>query len=167
MLSLALAERFQRDSAVLVGIALGAMANATLSAAGGWFISTMIASNARTLFLAVTLVLGGAGLLIAAKRPDTLKGWRTGPLLTACAGIFILGFGDGAQFIVLGLAARTGDPVMAAIGGSIGIFVACAPAVILRKPLLARSGILWVRRLGGGILLLIGITLGLSATSLL
>ncbi|GLI97186.1 MULTISPECIES: TMEM165/GDT1 family protein [unclassified Sphingobium] len=167
MLSLALAQRFQRDSAVLVGIAVGAMANAALSAAGGWLISTMIASDARTLFLALALVLGGVGLFIAAKHPDTLDSWRTGPALTAFAGIFILGFGDGAQFIILGLATRTGDPVMAAIGGAIGIFVACAPAVFLRKPILASGGLLWIRRMGGSILMSIGAVMALSATSLL
>lgn len=167
MLSLALAQRFQRDSAVLFGIAIGAMTNAALSAAGGWFISTTIASNARTLFLALALMVGGVGLLIAAKRPDTLDNWRAGPVLTAFAAIFILGFGDGAQFIVLGLATRTGDPVMAAIGGAIGIFVACAPAVILRKPMLAPGQLLWIRRIGGSVLMAIGAVLALSATALL
>lgn len=165
-LTLALARRFDRDSPVVAGIACAAFANAAISATSGWFISTMISADARSLFLALSLLFAGAGLMVAAKRPDELSGWRTGAFTTTALGLFILGFADGAQFVILGIATRTGDPIMATIGGGLGVFVACLPVALLRQPVPPRLSTI-VRRVGGGVLLLIGAALGLSAVKLL
>lgn len=165
-LTLALARRFDRDSPVIAGIACAAFANAAISAASGWFISTMIAADARSLFLALSLLLAGAGILVAAKRPNDLHGWRTGAFTTVVLGLFILGFADGAQFVILGIATRTADPVMTTIGGGLGVFVACLPIALLRQSVPPRLSMI-VRRVGGCVLLLIGTALALSAIKLL
>lgn len=167
MLSLALAERFARDGALIAGISLAAITNAALSAAGGWFISLLIAQDARSLFLALALMLGGAGLLMPIRRPDLLEKWRIGPFLTASLGVFILGFGDSAQFIIMGLSNHTADPIFAAVGGAIGTMIACISVVILRQPILSHRTARWLRRIGGGILLSIGAIMALSAIRLL
>src|SRR3546814_2314291 len=72
-------------------------------------------------------------MLMPVKRPDDVGGWRIGAFLTSFFAMFILEFGDKSQFIVAAVAMRTGDPVLSAVGGSLGILLALAPAVLLRQ----------------------------------
>lgn len=167
-LTLALARRYERDGPVIAGIACAAAANAAMSAASGWFLSKLIAADARSLFLGVSLFVAGAGLMMQAKQPNPLIGWRAGAFMTTMLGLFILGFADGAQFVVAGIATRTADPVMAALGGTLGMFAACLPVALLRQPVPRPVRLATiVRRTGGGILMLVGTILGLTATQLL
>lgn len=165
-LVLALALRCRRDGAVLAGIVVAAMANAALSAAAGAWIGPMMGADARLLFLALSVLFLGIGLLWRVSAPDLLTGWPTGPFLTTALGLFILGFGDGPQFLILGIATRTGDPMLAGIGGAIGVIVALAPIVLLRRQLATILPVRAIRLIGGGVLLLTGAMLGLSALAL-
>lgn len=167
MLALILAARYRNDAAILCGLAVAAFANAALSAAGGWFISGLIASNARALFMALGLLFAGGGLLLRPKQPDPLSGWRIGAFLTSALGLFILGFGDGAQFLVMGIAARTADPVTAAIGGGAGIFLASLPVVLMRQSLIDILPMRWIRLGGAALFLVTGTIMALGALQLL
>ena len=102
-----------------------------------------------------------------AKQPNPLAGWRTGAFITTSLGLLILGFADGAQFVIAGVATRTADPVMAAIGGALGVFAACLPVALLRQPVPGSAWSTIVRRTGGGMLMSVGAILGLMATALL
>ena len=166
-LVLALATRYRRDGLVLAGVAVAAACNAALSAAAGAFLAPMLADNARLLFLALSVLFLGAGMIFRVKRPDTLDGWPLGAFLTSALGLFILGFGDGPQFLVLGIATRTGDPVMAAIGGAIGVTLAAVPVVVLRNAFYRHRALAAVRLGGGALLLLIGALLAFAALQIL
>src|SRR3546814_7958240 len=63
-------------------------------------------------------------MLMPVKRPDDVGGWRIGAFFTSFFAMFILEFGDKSQFIVAAVAMRTGDPVLSAVGGSLGILLA-------------------------------------------
>ncbi|WP_375195459.1 TMEM165/GDT1 family protein [Sphingobium sp.] len=154
-LLLALSTRFQRTGALIAGIAFAAAANAALGAVAGGFLAPMLGSDARLLFLALALLFLAGGMAWPVKRPDPLANWRIGPFLTAALGLFILGFGDGAQFLILGVAARTADPVLAATGGAIGMFAAWLPVILLREQLF-RVLPLRAIRLAGALLFLLG-----------
>ena len=110
LLVLALAHRYQRDGAIIAGVAVAAIVNAALSAAAGAWIGPMLGHDARLLFMALSLLFLGVGLLWPVKMPDTLDDWRIGPFLTTALGVFILGFGDGPQFLILGIATPHGRP---------------------------------------------------------
>ncbi|MDX3908361.1 MAG: TMEM165/GDT1 family protein [Sphingobium sp.] len=166
-LALALSKRFERDGLVLAGICCAALLNAALSAIGGAYVSILVNADARTLLLAFSLILGGLQMLMTVKQPDRLEGWRIGPFATALFGTFILGFGDAAQFIVFGLASRMSNPAFAAIGGALGVIIACAPVVILRTPLFPLASTASLRRGGGGLFTMVGAILGLSALKIL
>ncbi|MDX3900543.1 MAG: TMEM165/GDT1 family protein [Sphingobium sp.] len=166
-LILALAARYRRDGLVLAGVATAAACNAALSATAGAFLAPMLAANARLLFLALSVLFLGAGMMFRVKRPDTLDRWPLGPFLTSALGLFILGFGDGPQFLVLGIVTRTGDPVMAAIGGAIGVTLAAVPVVLLREAFYRHRALPVVRLAGGVLLLAIGALLALSALEIL
>jgi len=167
LLVLALATRYDRDGAVIAGIVVAAVANAAISAFAGAWIGPMLGADARLLFLALAILFLGAGLLWRVSPPDTLDGWPTGPFLTTALGLFILGFGDGPQFLILGIATRTADPALAGIGGAIGVIVALVPVVLVRAQLLAVLPLRAIRWPGGAMLLLTGSVRGLSATGLL
>ena len=160
LLVLALATRYDRNGAVIAGIVAAAIANAAISAFAGAWIGPMLGADARLLFLAL-------GLMWRVSPPDTLDGWPTGPFLTTALGLFILGFGDGPQFLILGIATRTAEPWLAGIGGAIGVIVALVPVVLLRAQLLIILPVRAIRWSGAGMLLLIGAGLALAATGLL
>lgn len=164
LLLIALAARFGRDGTVIAGAALATIANAAIGAGAAAFLLPMLGSDARLLFLALAVLFLGIGMLWRVKAPDPLAGWRIGPFLTTALGLFILGFGDGSQFLILGIATRTADPVMAAIGGSIGMMAAFMPAILLREALPRRVPLRAVR-LGGGMLML-AIAFGLGVLAL-
>ena len=161
LLVLALATRYDRNGAVIAGIVAAAIANAAISAFAGAWIGPMLGADARLLFLAL------ATLFLGVSPPDTLDGWPTGPFLTTALGLFILGFGDGPQFLILGIATRTAEPWLAGIGGAIGVIVALVPVVLLRAQLLTILPVRAIRWSGAGMLLLIGAGLALAATGLL
>lgn len=156
LLLLALAIRFNRDGAIIAGMVVAAVANAAISAAAGGFIGPLLGGDARLLFLSLSIVFLGIGMLWPIKEPDTLSGWRLGPFLTSTLGLFILGFGDGPQFLILGIAARSGDPVLAGIGGAIGIIAAGLPIVLMRQRFYAVMPLRAVRIGGACVLLLTG-----------
>src|SRR3546814_1185562 len=126
-LAMFLALRFRNDPAVLSAIMLATIVNCAVSAAGGWLLAGFIGTSARTLFFALSFLFAGAGMLMPVKRPDDVGGWRIGAFFTSFFAMFILEFGDKSQFIVAAVAMRTGDPVLSAVGGSLGILLALAP----------------------------------------
>jgi putative Ca2+/H+ antiporter (TMEM165/GDT1 family) len=160
---LALAERFDRDGPLILAILLACAANAAISATAGAFIGPLMAANARLLFLALALLFMAVGMLWPISDPDPLDGWRIGAFLTMLLGFFILQFGDGQQFLILGLATRTADPVLAGIGGAIGTSAGLIPVVIGRRALLEAVPLRMIRRALGGLILLIGLACAASA----
>ncbi|WP_022682403.1 TMEM165/GDT1 family protein [Sphingobium bisphenolivorans] len=164
-LALALSTRFDRNGAVIAGLAVAAMANAAIGAAAGSLLASMLGSDARLLFLALALLFLGAGMCWPVRTPDPLTDWRLGPFLTSALGLFILGFGEGAQFLILGLTVRTADPLLAASGGAIGIIAASLPVILLRERMF-QLPLRGLRYAGGALILLAALLTGVSALHL-
>ena len=166
LLVLALATRFRRDGAIIAGIMLAASANAAIAAVAGAFLAPMLSADARLLFLALAVLFLGVGLLWRVKAPDPLADWPTGPFLTAALGLFILGFGDGSQFLIVGLATRTAEPVLAAVGGTLGVMAALVPVVLLRERMLPAGPIRAIRVSVALLMLIVALTLAVLALQL-
>ena len=166
-LVLALSARFRRDRALLAGAFAATAANAMIGAAAGAFLAPMLGSNARLLFLAVALLFLGFGLLWPVKPPDPLDSWRTGPFLTSALGLFILGFGEGSQFLILAIAVRTGDPATAALGGILGVMAALAAAVPLRERVVSALPVRVIRLCAGILILIVSLIAAVSALRLI
>lgn len=126
-----LADRHRAPGTLIVA-ALLAMAGASAIAASlGTLLALRLTPEAKLLMLALALGLQGGGGLFPVKAPDRLTGWRLGAFLNGLLGLFILAFGDGVQFIVLALAARTPLPGLAAAGATFGMLATIVPAVLL------------------------------------
>lgn len=138
-----------------------------LAAAGGAIVAPMLTPNARALLLALALVSAGAGMLLPARRFDRLAGWRLPAPLTALAGMFILAIGDRSQFLVFALTARTPDPWLAAIGGTLAGAIPVVAAALLGERVWHRLPLRAIDPGSGALLLVAGVVTGLGALRLL
>lgn len=161
-----LADRF-RPVPVLLAATLALALASGLAATGGAMVAPMLTPNARALLLALALVLQGGGALWTAKPPERLDRWRLGAFATAFLGLFILAFGDGLQFVVAGLAARSSAPALAAVGATLGSLAVLIPAALLGERDWTRLPLTTVRRGAGVLFLLVGLLLGLGALRLI
>jgi putative Ca2+/H+ antiporter (TMEM165/GDT1 family) len=135
LLAALLAVRFRNKPAVLGGIAVAALANSLLAAAGGRLIADLVNFRAIALMVAVALLAAGAGGLLRQKPPALSSYGGPGAFATAALATFILEFGDKTQFLTFTLAARADSLGLAAAGAAAGILVAAAPAVMLGERL--------------------------------
>ena len=167
LLGLALSVRFRVFHPLFWGLLAATAANATISATAGSLLAPLLTAQARQLFVAMALIFASLGLLARPRAPDTLSGWRTGPFWTSALGIFILGFSDGSQFLILAFAARSADPAMAAVGGGMGVMLACLPVLLLGANFFTSLPLRLVRLMAGCLFMAVGAGMALSAIGLL
>lgn len=136
-----------------------------LLAIGGTFIGSYLPARPRLLFLALAILLGGAGFLLPAKhlRPTGLLGSRP-----ALAGRLLLARLNGrAGFGLLGFATFSGDPTGVAAGGVLGGLAASMMALLLGPAYLSFVGRPAVRMVLGAGLMILALPLALTALGLL
>jgi Ca2+/H+ antiporter, TMEM165/GDT1 family len=131
LLAIALTEKYGRPAAVLLGIACAAAINLGLAAAGGLVAADIAPHSGLLLLTALALVLAGGGAPFKTKPAPDLAGWRLGAFASSLGSFFILAFGDKTQFAVFGLAAASGQPVLAGLGATAGVVVGNLPAILL------------------------------------
>lgn len=166
ILTAILADRYGRPLtvALIAGLAHAAL---NLGAAyGGQLIAPSLTPNARALFLAVALVVGGFSALLPVKTPERLEGWGIGLLLTTFLGVFILAFGAQTQFFTLAFAVRS-DPWFAAAGATAGSFAIAFVAAVLGELTWLRIKFRGFRILTGILFLIAGAVIGLGAVRLI
>jgi putative Ca2+/H+ antiporter (TMEM165/GDT1 family) len=132
LLAIALAARFRKPGAVLAGIAVAALANNLIAAAGGVLIHGMITLRAISLLVAIALLCAGVSGLLRQKEPREMGStWKTSAFATTAACFFLLEFGDKTQFLTAALAARYDSLGWAAAGATAGVILANAPVVVM------------------------------------
>ena len=161
-----LADRYRRPGTVILAAALAIGCASLIACAGALLLQGKLTPEAGRLFVALALLLQGAGGLVRAKAPDRLAGWRLGAFGTSYVGLFILAFGDGLQFIVLALAVGADLPYAAAIGATVGSLAVIAPAALLGERAWTALPQLAVRRIAAAMFLVTGAVLALSALRL-
>lgn len=166
-----LSDRYARAGSgaatVLVAATLALATAAGIAAFGGILLAPMLTPAARQALLALALLLQGGGALLPAKAPDRLEGWRLGAFATSFLGLFVLAFGDGVQFVVLALAARSATPWLAAVGAVLGSLAVLTPAALLGEAAWTRAPLGRVRVGVGALFVVVGIVLGLGALRLI
>ena len=161
-----LADRYRRPLLLIAMAALALAAAGAVAATFGALLAPRLTPEAKQLFLAISLLLLGSGIVGKVKPPDRLTGWRIGAAATSAAGLFILAFGDGIQFVVLALAARTPMPWLAVVGATLGSLVPVATAVILGERDWLALPLVIARRVISILFLVSGAALALDATGL-
>ncbi|WP_425229159.1 TMEM165/GDT1 family protein [Sphingomonas sp.] len=162
-----LADRYRSALPIVIG-AFAALAMASgVAAALGAVLAPRLTPEAKQLMLACALLLQGAGSFWPAGTPERLTGWRAGALLTGFAGLLTLLLGDGVQFVVLTLAARTPVPALAAAGATLGALAPIAAAAVLGEAAWRRLPLVPARRIIGAMFVLAALWIGLGALRLL
>lgn len=162
-----LADRFRKPGLVIVMAATAMLAASGIASVGGALLAPLLAPNAKQLMLALALMLQGGGALFPATAPERLDRWRIGAVATSALGLFILAFGDGVQFIVVTLAARSPVPALAAIGATIGSLAAIVPAALMGEAAWLKLPLRGLRIGIGVAFLLVGAVLALGALRLI
>lgn len=163
ILCAALAIRFGRVSPVIWGLGLATLVNCLISAFFGQAINQWISEDPLQLFYALSLILAGTGMLAWRRPVDLLENWNLSPVLISFLGLFILQFGDKGQFILAANSARTDMWELAALGGWLGVMIACVPALMLQEKLSHVLPIKRIRQIGAIAFLTIGTYLALNA----
>jgi Ca2+/H+ antiporter, TMEM165/GDT1 family len=150
--ALAVAKRNQTQ--LFAALAISSLLMLVIGAISGAVIATMIAFDARSLLFGLALALAGLPMLW----PRGLV--RLFPIssdfFTALLGFGRAQIGDASQFIVFAVAARTGEPLLALIGGFLGIMAMAAPAILLREEWPGRVPLRMIRSVAALILIVAG-----------
>jgi putative Ca2+/H+ antiporter (TMEM165/GDT1 family) len=161
-----LADRYRSPLVIIAVATLALFAAGALAATAGALLAPKLTPNAKLLMLSLALLFQGAGGFTRVKMPDRLEGWRLGAWATAGLGLFILAFGDGVQFIVATLAARSPLPWLAAAGATLGSMAVIAPAALMGERSWTALPLRPARMAASAVLLVAGAVLALTALQL-
>ena len=167
ILAAALALRFRNDRMVIWALGLAAALNCAISTVAGSVIDEWISQDPLRLFNGLAYVSAGVAMLWWRRPVDLLDGWKIAPFMTAFLGLFILQFGDKAQFIIAANSAMTPHPMFTGLGGWLGIMAAVVPAILLKERLAQLLPLPTIRKTGGVLLLLWGVLQALHAWRIL
>lgn len=176
--TLVLATRY-RPLLVWIGVGLAFTVQTLVAVTAGGLIARLphrpVVAVAALLFL-----VGGVVLLRGASRADE-EGARTeaemeGQVRPGTTGLravgasfgvlFLAEWGDLSQLLTASLVVRTKDPLSVFVGALLGLLLVSGLAALLGRALLTRMRLSTIRRIGGGICLLLAVLSGLQALGL-
>jgi putative Ca2+/H+ antiporter (TMEM165/GDT1 family) len=156
LLALALASRYRRPWVVMAGILVATLANHTLAASAGSWISGHVPGRVMAGVLAVTFVAFGLWTLV----PDTLESGerseRFGPFVTTVVLFFLAEMADKTQLATVALAAEFRSVGLVTLGTTLGMLAADGLAVFLGDRLAAHVPMKVVRRVAAGLFFVFG-----------
>lgn len=162
-----LADRYRAPLRIVAAGLVAIAAASAIAAGAGRLLAPLLTPEARQALLALALLLQGGGALWPVRAPDRLDGWRIGAALASLLGLFVLAFGDGVQFVVAALAARSPLPWMAAIGATLGMAPALTTAALLGERGWCALPLVPARRAIAALFVLAGLVVGAGALRLI
>jgi Ca2+/H+ antiporter, TMEM165/GDT1 family len=127
--------------------------------------ANMIAYDARSLLFGLALVFAGVPMLLTVKKGEIKR--FASPLAASLFGFGRVQFGDASQFIVFAVAARSTEPILAVLGGALGIIAATTPAIVLQADWPGKLPLKPIRMVAAVVLTLAGAVAALSALKLI
>ncbi len=138
LLALTLASRFRRPGLVMAGILVATLANHTLAAAVGSWVSAHVPPRVLAAVLAATFVGFGIWTLVPDTLDDDARPARFGPFLTTAVLFFLAEMGDKTQLATVALAAEFRSVGLVTLGTTLGMLASDGLAVLLGDRLAAR-----------------------------
>lgn len=165
LLGRAIAERIGQ-ARTLPAMLLSAVLVAAAAAWLGGTVSREVRGPGLLLFLALSLLLAGAGALWPTRAiPPRLQQSARGPV-SAFILLLAAQISESAPFIILATAAWSLDPLMAGVGGALGVAIAGSSIGLLTATELAAMPVRRLRIVIGAMLLIIGLWLALAALAI-
>ena len=174
--TLVLATRY-RPMAVWVGVGLAFLVQTIVAVTAGGLIAQLPRRPVEVV-AAVLFAVGGFVLLRGASQADAeeaateeefagkVKNGGTTGLRAVGASfvvLFVAEWGDLSQLLTAGLVVRTKDPVSVFVGAWVGLLLVSALGAALGRVLLGRVRLATIRRIGGGVCLLLAVLTALQA----
>jgi len=162
LLSLMLAARYPRQAfAIIAGILVATLANHSCAAYFGHVIAAFLSPDELRWILGVGFLAIGFWLLIP-DRLDEAGGTRVKnaawPVFLLTSSLFFMAeMGDKTQIATIALGARYDDVIAVAIGTTLGMMLANAPAVWIGAKFTNRVPIKWVHTVAAVVFIAIGI----------
>ncbi len=138
LLALTLASRFRRPGLVMAGILVATLANHTLAAGVGSWVSAHVPPRVLAAVLAATFVGFGIWTLVPDTLDDDARPARFGPFLTTAVLFFLAEMGDKTQLATVALAAEFRSVGLVTLGTTLGMLASDGLAVLLGDRLAAR-----------------------------
>ncbi len=156
LLALTLATRYRRPWVVMGGILVATLANHTLAAGVGSWVSAHVPARVMAGVLAVTFVAFGLWTLV----PDTLdedrRSDRFGPFVTTAVLFFLAEMADKTQLATVALAAEFRSVGLVTLGTTLGMLASDGLAVFLGDRLAARVPMKVLRAVAAGMFFVFG-----------
>jgi putative Ca2+/H+ antiporter (TMEM165/GDT1 family) len=177
--TLVLATRY-RPLAVWVGVGLAFLVQTIVAVTAGGLIAQLPRRPVEVV-AAVLFAVGGFVLLRGASQADAeeaateeefagkvTNGATTGLRAVGASFLvlFVAEWGDLSQLLTAGLVVRTNDPVSVFVGAWVGLLLVSALGAALGRVLLGRVRLATIRRIGGGVCLLLAVLTALQALGL-
>jgi putative Ca2+/H+ antiporter (TMEM165/GDT1 family) len=177
--TLVLATRY-RPLAVWVGVGLAFLVQTIVAVTAGGLIAQLPRRPVEVV-AAVLFAVGGFVLLRGASQADAeeaateeefagkvTNGDTTGLRAVGASFLvlFVAEWGDLSQLLTAGLVVRTNDPVSVFVGAWVGLLLVSALGAALGRVLLGRVRLATIRRIGGGVCLLLALLTALQALGL-
>jgi putative Ca2+/H+ antiporter (TMEM165/GDT1 family) len=174
--TLVLATRY-RPLAVWVGVGLAFLVQTVVAVTAGGLIAQLPRRPVEVV-AALLFAVGGFMLVRGASRADAeeaqteeefagkVKNGDTTGLRAVGASfvvLFVAEWGDLSQLLTAGLVVRTKDPVSVFVGAWVGLLLVSALGAALGRVLLGRVRLATIRRVGGGVCLLLAVLTVLQA----
>ena len=156
--------RSKRIGLILIGVLIALAITQTVAAVAGMLVASHMTANAARLLFAFSLLMAGGGAVWPRKAATSGKDGN--PFVAIVSKLIATGLGDRTMFATFAVAAG-GVPALAGAGGFIGGFVVLAAAAVAGETLWherPRRAIDWTI---GGVLLIAGAWLALSALRLI
>jgi Ca2+/H+ antiporter, TMEM165/GDT1 family len=177
--TLVLATRY-RPLAVWVGVGLAFLVQTVVAVTAGGLVAQLPRRPVEVVAAALFLI-GGIVLLRGASHADEeeaeteeefaekVRGGSTTGLRAVGASflvLFIAEWGDLSQLLTAGLVVRTKDPVSVFVGAWVGLLLVSALGAAIGRALLGKVRLSTIRRVGGGVCLLLAVLTALQALGL-
>jgi len=133
LLAIVLASRFRKPVPVLLGVFVATVANHSLAALVGYYLSALIAASWFRIAVALCFIAMAVWALIPDKADEEAAGQsgHWGAFATTVVAFFIVEMGDKTQIATAMLAAKYHNVLTVAAGTTTGMLIANVPAVYL------------------------------------
>ena len=134
LLAIMLASRYRRPVPILLGILVATIANHSLAALAGFYLSSILQAAWFKYAVSISFIAMALWALVPDKEDDDEdkpRRWRMGVFLTTLVSFFLVEIGDKTQVATVALAARYHDVLVVAAGTTTGMMLANIPAVFL------------------------------------
>lgn len=164
LLAIVLAARFRQPMPIIMGILVATMLNHAAAAGLGFFVAQWMTGTTFQTVLGAGFVAMAAWALIPDKDDaDAARRNAGGVFLTTAISFFLVEIGDKTQIATSLLAARFHDIALVALGSTLGMMIANAPAVLMGETVVRVAPLRTIRVISAVLFALIGIWVIVSA----